>query len=79
MSRKRLQGKVVSDKMAKTVVVDVERTYRHPRYEKVLRANKRYKAYDELGAKEGSLVEIAECSPRSADKTFEVVKILEEA
>lgn len=79
MPGKRLQGKVVSDKMDKTVVVDVERIYRHPRYEKVLRANKNYKVHDDLGAEVGSRVEIEECKPISADKRFRVVEILEEA
>ena len=76
MSRKRLVGTVVSDKMENTVVVAVERIFRHPRYKKRMRKHKRYKAHDELGAKVGQVVEIEECRPMSKEKRFKVIRIV---
>ena len=59
--RKRLVGRVVSDKMDKTVVVMVERTQRHPLYGKVVRVRKKFYAHDEENAcREGDLVRIVE-------------------
>ena len=59
--RRRLTGVVVSDKMEKTIVVNVERSIRHPLYKKVLRRSKRYQAHDDTGtAKQGDTVEIIE-------------------
>jgi len=70
-----LTGKVVSDKMAKTVVVAVLRVKRHPIYKKSYRVTKRYKAHDEKGEyKEGDQVIIQEVRPLSKDKRFVVVK-----
>ncbi len=70
-----LTGKVVSDKMAKTVVVSVDRLKEHPKYHKRYRVTKRYKAHDEKGEyKTGDVVVIQECRPMSADKRWEVVK-----
>ncbi len=77
MSRKQLTGTVVSDKMEKTVVVEVERTFHHPRYKKRVEKHKKYKAHDELGAKEGNQVVIEECAPISKDKHFKVAEIME--
>jgi len=69
-----LTGKVVSDKMAKTVVVLVERLKEHPKYHKRYRVSKKYKAHDEKGEyKAGDTVVIEECRPLSADKKFRVV------
>jgi len=51
--RRRLTGVVTSDKMMKTVVVEVTRTFRHPLYKKVVHLRKTYKAHDELGCKVG--------------------------
>jgi len=65
----------VSDKMAKTVVVLVERLKEHPKYHKRYRVSKKYKAHDEKGEyKAGDTVVIEECRPLSADKRFVVVK-----
>ncbi len=75
MSRNQLTGTVVSDKMEKTVVVEVERTFHHPRYKKRVEKHKKYKAHDELGAKEGDQVVIEECAPISKDKHFKTVEI----
>jgi small subunit ribosomal protein S17 len=74
MPRRVMQGKVVSDKGAKTVVVQVERTFLHPVLKKTVRRSKRFHAHDEQDAfKEGDLVEIRECPPKSRLKRWEVV------
>lgn len=79
-NRRRLVGVVVSDKMQKTIVVEVERSIRHPIYRKVLRRSKRYKAHDELGsAKPGDRVQIMEWRPISADKRWKLEQILRKA
>ena len=71
--RKRLTGRVVSDKMDKTVVVQVERIGRHPRYGKVMRWRKRDKAHDEENACQiGDLVQIVESRPLSREKRWRV-------
>ena len=76
--RKRLVGVVVSDKMDKTVVVRVERTVRHPRYGKVLRRRKKYKAHDEANTCQvGDLVRIVESRPLSREKRWVVEETLE--
>ena len=74
-NRRRMTGVVTSDKMTKTVVVEVTRTYQHPLYKKVVHASKRFKAHDELGAKVGDVVEIAEIRPLSRDKRW-VVEVI---
>lgn len=78
-SRRRLTGQVVSAKSAKTVTVRVDRTYRHPLYEKVLRGNKRYMVHDELGAAVGDRVRIVESRPISKRKHWAVEEILRKA
>ncbi len=78
--RKRLIGVVTSDKMDKTVVVAVTTTKRHPRYGKVLRLVKKYKAHDEANACQlGDRVQIIESQPLSRHKRWAVVSILERA
>jgi small subunit ribosomal protein S17 len=78
--RRVLQGRVVSDKMDKTVVVAVERVYRHPLYKKTVRRTKRYKAHDEQNqCGVGDLVEITETRHLSKDKYFRVSRIIEKA
>ena len=78
--RRALVGTVVSDKMEKTVVVQVERVSRHPLYGKVMKSHKKYKAHDETNeAHTGDVVQIRECRPISKDKTFYVETILERA
>jgi len=76
--RRRLTGRVVSDKMQKTVVVVVETTTRHPIYGKTMRTRKRYKAHDEENAaKVGDLVRIVESRPISKEKAWVVEEILQ--
>lgn len=76
--RRRLTGRVVSDKMQKTVVVVVESTTRHPLYGKTMRTRKRYKAHDETNdAKIGDVVRIVESRPISKDKTWIVEEVVE--
>ncbi|MBC7263593.1 MAG: 30S ribosomal protein S17 [Chloroflexi bacterium] len=78
--RRTLTGRVVSDKMDKTVVVVVHSTKRHPLYGKVLRTSKRYKAHDEENAcRIGDLVRIEESRPLSREKRWRVTEILERA
>ncbi len=75
--RKVRTGKVVSDKMQKTVVVAVERLVRHPIYKKVLRKTKKYKVHDEKNeCKVGDLVRIEETRPLSKEKRWRVVEII---
>ncbi len=77
MLRKTMRGYVVSDKMQKTVMVEVMRTRRHPLYKKVLRTSKKFMAHDEEeGCKEGDFVEIEACRPLSRRKRWRVIKIL---
>ena len=74
MPRRVLKGTVVSDKGEKTVVVKVERTFKHPLYGKTIRASKKYHAHDESNTfNEGDKVSIVECKPYSKLKRFEVV------
>ncbi len=74
MPKRILQGVVVSDKQAKTVVVRVERTFLHPLLRKTVRKTKNYHAHDEVGAnKVGDHVLIQECAPKSKLKRWEVV------
>jgi small subunit ribosomal protein S17 len=78
--RKRLVGNVVSDKMDKTVVVSVERRVRHPRYGKVVRRVKKYKAHDEENTcRVGDLVRIVESRPLSREKRWVVEEIVKRA
>ncbi|WP_141580639.1 30S ribosomal protein S17 [Actinomadura sp. WMMA1423] len=79
-SRKILEGLVVSDKMDKTVVVSVEDRVKHPKYHKVIRRTKNYKAHDEANeCGVGDRVRLMESRPLSATKRWRVVEILEKA
>ncbi|WP_440959582.1 30S ribosomal protein S17 [Oceanicaulis sp. LC35] len=74
MPKRILQGVVVSDKQAKTVIVRVERTFLHPLLRKTVRRTKKYHAHDESGAiKVGERVQIQECTPKSKLKRWEVI------
>ncbi|MCS7260318.1 MAG: 30S ribosomal protein S17 [Anaerolineae bacterium] len=76
--RRILVGRVVSNKMDKTVVVSVETLKRHPLYGKVIRRRKRYKAHDEHNACQvGDLVRMIESRPLSKEKRWVVTEILE--
>lgn len=75
MNKKQLTGIVVSDKMKKTVVVEVERIKEHPKYKKRYKIHKKYKAHDENGGFHvGEKVIIEESKPISKDKKWVVVK-----
>ncbi|HBH71532.1 MAG: 30S ribosomal protein S17 [Parcubacteria group bacterium GW2011_GWC1_42_11] len=74
VTRRKLQGVVVSDKMMKTVTVLVNRFVKHPKYGKFMNISKKYKAHDEEGVfKTGDKVVIEECRPISKDKSFKVI------
>ena len=78
--RKTRRGYVVSDKMNKTIVVEVEDRVKHPLYGKVIRRSTKVKAHDEQNtAGIGDLVLIAETRPLSATKNWRLVEILEKA
>jgi small subunit ribosomal protein S17 len=78
--RKRLVGRVTSDKMQKTVVVSVENLKRHPLYNKVIRQTTKYKAHNPNDtAKLGDLVQIVEGQPMSREKRWAVEKVLQKA
>ena len=78
--RKRLVGRVTSDKMQKTVVVTVESLKRHPLYNKVMRRTTRYKAHNPNDvAKLGDVVQIVEAQPMSREKRWAVEKIMTKA
>jgi small subunit ribosomal protein S17 len=78
--RRTMVGRVVSDKMDKTIVVLVETYKKHPLYGKRVKYSKKFKAHDENNtAKVGDIVEIMETRPLSKDKRFRLVKIVEEA
>ncbi len=75
-----LTGRVVSDKMDKTVTVLVERRVKHPVMGKVIRLSKKYHAHDEKNeCREGDLVEISEGRPVSKTKSWHVAKLVERA
>lgn len=67
---KRLTGVVISNKMAKTAVVRVDRSFRHPMYLKIVRRSKNYLAHDENGVKVGDRVTIRESRPLSRRKRW---------
>lgn len=74
--RRRLTGVVTSNKMTKTVVVEVTRTFRHPLYRKVVHRSKRFMAHDELGCQVGDQVQIVESRPISRMKRWIVETIV---
>ena len=75
-NRRRLTGVVKSNKITKTVIVEVSRTYKHPLYHKVVRSTKAYKAHDELGCNVGDKVVIVESAPISATVRWVVAEIV---
>jgi small subunit ribosomal protein S17 len=73
-------GKVVSDKMNKTVVVSIERVVRHPLYHKAVKKTARLKAHDENNeSRVGDIVELMQTRPLSKDKCWRVTRIIEKA
>ena len=74
MPKRQLQGTVVSNKMQKTVVVEVERIKEHPKYKRRYKVQKKYKAHDERGEYHiGDRVIIEECRPISKEKRWRIV------
>jgi small subunit ribosomal protein S17 len=79
-TRKQRVGEVVSNKMAKTIVVRVERRFPHPKFSKVVTSYKKFYAHDEKGeAKPGDQVRIEETRPLSATKRWRLVAIVDRA
>ena len=79
-SRKTRVGKVISDKMDKTIVVAVRDNVRHPLYNKIVKKTYKLKAHDELNdAKIGDTVRVMETRPLSKDKRWRLVEIMERA
>ena len=79
-TRKRQVGLVTSDKMDKTIVIEIEIVTRHPLYRKTIRRNKSLKAHDEANAaKVGDRVRVVETRPLSKEKRWRLVQILERA
>ena len=73
-------GRVVSDKMNKTITVLVERRVKHPLYGKIVTRSKKYHAHDEKNeCHEGDLVTIEECRPISKTKSWRVARLVEKA
>ena len=78
--RKTRVGKVVSDKMDKTIVVAIEDNVKHPKYGKVIKNTVKFKAHDENNeCREGDTVKIMETRPLSKDKRWRLVEIIEKA
>jgi small subunit ribosomal protein S17 len=78
--RKTKVGRVVSDKMDKTIVVSVERMTRHPLYKRVIRLTNKFKAHDEANeARVGDTVEIEESRPLSATKRWRLIRVISRA
>ena len=78
--RRKIIGMVVGNKMQKTIVVEVMRLVKHPKYGKYIKRSSLYKAHDEKGqARLGDKVEIIETRPLSKTKTTKFVRIIEKA
>jgi small subunit ribosomal protein S17 len=75
-NRRRITGVVTSNKMTKTVVVEITRVFRHPLYRKVVHSSKRVKAHDEIGCQIGDHVQIVESRPLSRDKRWVVESVI---
>jgi len=75
-NRRRMTGVVTSNKMTKTVVVEITRKFRHPLYQKVVYSSTRVKAHDEIGCQIGDEVQIVETRPLSRDKRWAVEAVV---
>ncbi|WP_413114053.1 30S ribosomal protein S17 [Thaumasiovibrio sp. DFM-14] len=74
------QGRVVSNKMDKSIVVAIERMVKHPIYGKFIKRTTKLHAHDEINeCREGDLVEIKECRPLSKKKSWTLVRVVEKA
>src|SRR5215471_17779365 len=77
---RKLTGRVVSNKMQKTITVEIERLIRHEPYGKFIRRTTKLLAHDEKGeSREGDLVKIAPCRPLSRRKSWQLIEVLEKA
>src|SRR5215470_17163595 len=75
-----LTGRVVSNKMQKTITIEIERLIRHAPYGKYIRRTTKLLAHDEKGeCREGDLVKIAPCRPMSRRKSWQLIEVLEKA
>lgn len=75
-----IQGKVISDKMDKTITVLVERQVKHPLYGKFMRRSTKLHAHDESNeCREGDIVNITSCRPMSKTKTWSLVEVIDRA
>ena len=75
-----LTGRVVSNKMQKTIAVEIERLVKHPQYGKYIRRTTKLLAHDESGAsKQGDLVTITPCRPMSRHKSWRLLEVVEKA
>ncbi|MEI6289046.1 MAG: 30S ribosomal protein S17 [Chloroflexota bacterium] len=77
-NRRRITGVVTSNKMQKTVVVEITRNFRHPLYQKVIHSSNTVKAHDELGCQIGDEVQIVETRPLSKEKRWVVESIVKQ-
>jgi len=78
--KKILTGKVISDKMQKTILVEVERSFRHPLFDKTIRTKRTYKVHDEAGkAKVGDYVSFFESRPISKTKYMNLEAVLQKS
>ena len=78
--RKEITGTVTSTKMDKSILVRVERTFRHPLYKKVIKRSKKFMAHDQENTGQvGDLVRIMECRPLSRNKRWRLVEVLSKA
>ncbi len=75
-TRRKLIGVVTSNKMMKTVVIEITRTYRHPLYKKTVHSRSHVMAHDELGCQIGDRVRVIESQPISKNKRWVVTEIL---
>jgi len=76
-TKRLLEGKVVSNKMDKTIVVQTEQTYIHPKFRKILRKTKSYKVHDEKNqAREGDIVRFFQCRPLAKTKYMYLAEII---
>jgi len=75
-NRRRMTGVVTSNKMTKTVVVEITRKFRHPLLQKVVYTSQRVKAHDEIGCQIGDQVQIVESRPMSRDKRWAVESVI---
>jgi small subunit ribosomal protein S17 len=78
-NRRRMTGVVTSNKMMKTVVVEITRKYKHPLYQKVVQSSQRVKAHDEMNCQVGDQVQIIESRPLSREKHWVVETIVKRA